>query len=61
VVLVLVLVVAGGGGQDLLLAGLAIKNPHKKTLKNPPKKRTKMVFFLNFLKIIQTFLFETDF
>jgi hypothetical protein len=43
-------------------AGLPIKNPHKK-----PKKTTKNVFFgfffnfLFFMKIIQTFLFETDF
>jgi hypothetical protein len=56
VVLVLV-VVAGGGGQDLLLAGLAIKIPTKKPTKN-------VFFFFNFkffMKIIQTFLFETDF
>jgi hypothetical protein len=31
------------------VAGLAIKNPPKKTHpKNPPKKPTKKVFFLNF-------------
>ncbi len=46
--------------QDLVLdPGLAIKNP--------PKKTTKNIFlgvflkFLFFMKIIQTFLFETDF
>jgi hypothetical protein len=44
-------------------AGLAIKNPPKK----PPKKPLKMGFlgffilFLFFMKILQTFLFETDF
>ncbi len=49
--------------QETLQEGLAIKNPPKK----PPNKTTKNVFFwvfLNFLffmKIIQTFLFETDF
>ncbi len=49
-------------------AGLAIKkpNPKKPTQKNPPKNPLKMSFgvfltFLFFMKIIQTFLFETDF
>jgi hypothetical protein len=46
------------------------KKPPKKTQKKPPKKTTKNVFlwvfwvFLNnlfFMKIIQTFLFQTDF
>jgi hypothetical protein len=47
--------------------GLALKKPTQKNPKNPPKKPTKNVFFwvfLNFsffMKIIQTFLFQTDF
>jgi hypothetical protein len=55
--------------------GLALKNPPKKThpkktKKNHLKKPTKNVFFLVFwvflnckffMKLIQTFLFETDF
>jgi hypothetical protein len=49
------------------VAGLPIKNPPKKNQKNHLKKPLKMFFwgFLNFFKffqkIIQTFLFETDF
>jgi hypothetical protein len=54
---------------NMFFPGLAIKNPPKKTPKNHLKKPTKMFFwgfwdFLNFkffMKIIQTFLFETDF
>jgi hypothetical protein len=47
-------------------AGLLIKNPPKKTRKKHLKKPTKIffLFFSNFyfcMKIIQTFLFETDF
>ncbi len=52
-----------------LHAGLAIKNPPKKTQKNHLKNPLKMFFldffkfliFLFFMKIIQTFLFETNF
>ncbi len=45
------------GVDTALQAGLPIKNPLKKTLKKPTKSG-----FLDFLKkIIQTFLFETDF
>jgi hypothetical protein len=57
---------------NLLQAGLAIKNPTKKPNQNNPKKihlkkPTKngfFGFFFNFkffMKILQTFLFETDF
>jgi hypothetical protein len=48
------------------LTGLAIKNPPEKTQKNHLKTPTKMFFFCFFfyfkffMKIIQTFLFETD-
>jgi hypothetical protein len=51
-------------------AGLATKNPPKKSTRKNPKKTSKnplkmdFWFFFNFkffLKIIQTFLFETDF
>jgi hypothetical protein len=47
-----------------LVAGLAIKNPPKKTKKKHLKNSLKMFFFFNFkflMKIIQTFLFKTDF
>jgi hypothetical protein len=55
--------------DGLLKAGLAIKNPPKKnppikTHSKNPTKNDFFVFFLNFffnMKIIQTFLFETDF
>jgi hypothetical protein len=45
------------------LTGLAIKNPPKKTHPKIPKKThlKKQFFFTFFMKIIQTFLFETDF
>jgi hypothetical protein len=59
------------GPLDGLPPGLAVKNPPKKNppkknnQKNPPKKPQKMFcVFLNFkffMKIIQTFFFETDF
>ncbi len=57
-------------GLVYLDAGLAIKNPPKKIQKTHLKKPTKKVFlgffyfffiFIFFMKIIQTFLFETDF
>jgi hypothetical protein len=57
----------GGPGREtvvgVLKAGLAIKNPPKKPLKKPTKNGFFEVFLVfNFvLKIIQTFLFETDF
>jgi hypothetical protein len=52
-----------------LESGLAIKNPpkkpHTKKPQKPPKNPTKKLLFLFFfeffMKIIQTFLFETDF
>jgi hypothetical protein len=52
--------------EEALEAGLAIKNPPKKNQKKTPKKPLKMGFlvffyFYFFMKIIQTFLFETDF
>ncbi len=52
---------------ELLVVGLAIKNHLKKNKKKTPKNPLKMGFFVVFLnfkffmKIIQTFLFETDF
>jgi hypothetical protein len=54
------------GSQILLVAGLALKKHPKKPKKTHLKNPLKMVFwgFLNFLffmKIIQTFLFQTDF
>jgi hypothetical protein len=64
---------ADSGPSNPIEAGLALKNPPKKTHPKKPqkthlKKPTKNVFFvwvfLNFLffmKIIQTFLFQTDF
>ncbi len=51
-------------GRLVLVPGLAIKNPPKKpTLKKPTKNGSSWVFlnFLFFMKIIQTFHFETDF
>jgi hypothetical protein len=38
-----------GENERVLMAGLAIKNPPKKTQKKTPKKPTKNVFFLGFL------------
>jgi hypothetical protein len=62
-------------GHSTVYPGLALKNPPKKThpkktKKTHLKKPTKNVFlgffwvfliFLFFMKIIQTFLFQTDF
>jgi hypothetical protein len=64
-----------GSNPGPLQPGLALKNPPKKThpekpKKNHLKKTTKNGFFwvflgflifLYFMKIIQTFLFQTDF
>jgi hypothetical protein len=52
--------------QEDVQAGLAIKNPPKKPKEPHLKKPLKMGFlgffkFFLFMKIIQTFLFETDF
>jgi hypothetical protein len=46
------------------IPGLALKNPPKKTHPKKPKKNGFFWVFLNFLffmKIIQTFLFQTGF
>jgi hypothetical protein len=54
-------VIPGAVPVLVLQAGLAIKT-HPKNPKKPHNKTTKNVFFYKFfMKIIQTFLFETDF
>jgi hypothetical protein len=53
-------------GPNVYKAGLALKSPPKKTQKNHLKKPTKdgffgfFLIFQFFIKIIQTFLFQTD-
>jgi hypothetical protein len=56
----------GTGGRGPLAPGLAMKKPTQKNPKKTHKKPIKNGFlwfflFLIFMKIIQTFLFETDF
>ena len=58
---------SNAGEEQAGKAGLALKNPPKKTQKNHLKKPTNsgfFRFFLNFkffMKITKTFLFQTDF
>jgi hypothetical protein len=54
-------VVEGPADSDRLVAGLAIKNPPKKTQKNHLKKPIKMFFFVFFLILIFLYKNNTNF